>query len=453
MSFLYGDSTPSQLESNVLEHLRDAIDCAVVLLQADDRIAIGRASIATLREDEEAELSRIDLFIQGVETGMRNAAAALPEDSPAARCATRIHELVEEEKRSFRDAVRAKVKKAIAAIDADEASLRETCTAALATLLSGQAPPGSSSLLRLELAEGGAKYDAATIGTAPYGLAWTFELWIPEDSVFSTAVRVEKLGVTFELTSPQLTGWISKEVKVKPQRLDRFVVKSLAIGGSTPEDRDRVEMKLRTDLGADTGFDVELDVAQKSVKRATRVGPTDDASCGPFEVNAEDVPRLVDLAEKLRARAVELERRRMMAAEVDGALFRDQPVFAEIVKRVIANLAPIVREISDRSLTPNELVLRRLLANDRREELFLTKASLRDKYAALPEPMRELFAPLALDPTPPLPLSATVSNRPDPIVDVATPPPRVDLGVSRPRPPQVTTPGVAPDSPLDTESV
>jgi len=66
VKYLYGDSTESELESNFLELLRDAIDFSVFVLQADERIKAGKAQIATLSEEATSELGRLEAFTDGV---------------------------------------------------------------------------------------------------------------------------------------------------------------------------------------------------------------------------------------------------------------------------------------------------------------------------------------------------------------------------------------------------
>jgi hypothetical protein len=53
-----------------------------------------------------------------------------------------------------------------------------------------------------------------------------------------------------------------------------------------------------------------------------------------------------------------------------------------------------VQEIAARSLAPGELVLRRLLGGDRREEIFVSKADLKQKLEPLDGTRRALFDPL-----------------------------------------------------------
>jgi hypothetical protein len=233
-------------------------------------------------------------------------------------------------------------------------------------------------------------------------------------------------------------------VKVKAQKLDRHVVTELVI------DDENVSFKLRPEPGVDVGFDIVVNRAKDRVKM-TRVGPADDASTGAFDVHADDVKPILALAEKLRVSAAELKRGALVTATLDENPVEDLPRFAELVERLVAHIAPIVCEIADRSLTPNELVIRRALGNDRREEIFVPKATLREKYAALPKALSRVFVPLGLEradrvmSTPPAaasdepaPMRAQLAPSQPPAAPSQPPPPRVVTArpsLSRPVPP------------------
>jgi hypothetical protein len=56
-----------------------------------------------------------------------------------------------------------------------------------------------------------------------------------------------------------------------------------------------------------------------------------------------------------------------------------------------------VQSVAARSLSPTELVIKRMLADGRREEIFVERAELVRKLDPLPAAHRALFAPLGLD--------------------------------------------------------
>ena len=84
-------------------------------------------------------------------------------------------------------------------------------------------PPDATAFTRIALNAHGA-YEGSRAAKAEFGLEWTLELAIPEGLWSPPGLRVERLVPHLEIRAPQLSGWISKEVKTKPQRLERMVV-------------------------------------------------------------------------------------------------------------------------------------------------------------------------------------------------------------------------------------
>lgn len=418
MNYLYGDSTPSRLTSNFLEFLRDAMDFAVLVLEADARIKNGKARIKKLTDESRAEASRLDAFVKNVTKAIAETDKG-PPTSATAQCAGRIIAMAAEAQRATNTSLQAKLVADSEEVAGEEAEARTRCYEALATLLAPHDPPDTAVVTHVTLLANGT-YTAMMTGRAAFGLEWDCNLAMPDGNPWSTLVRVERFLAQLEIHAPQLTGWISKEVKVKAQRLERYVVTELI------DDRRTVKLKLRVEPGQDVGFDFEVNL-ETQLCHAERTGPATEKGLGPFDVPAEEMKMLVELATKLRASIADLERAELTSAKVEGRDFNEQVTYVPFVEKLIATLAPIVHEISEHSLAPTELVLRRLLGNDRREEIFVTKATLREKYAGLGEPLRELFAPLRLEDA-----RFTKASK-------ATPPKadekRAELSPSRPPPP------------------
>jgi hypothetical protein len=433
VNYLFGDSTPSALRTNFLELLRDALDFGVFVLQADESIQAGRAMVEALNEEAQEELARLDAFaaivLEAIGEGDKGDLG-----SPTATYAMQLADLARDAQRSTDVAVRGKLSADVAAIDADEAASRGACHDALFAFLAPHADAMSTepATRRIVLLESGT-YAATESGHTSFGIAWTIDLGVPQASLFAEVVRLERITPQVEIMAPQVTGWITKEVKVKPQRLERFTVTEIACGGA------HTFVKLRVEASVETGFDVEVDAG---VVKMTRVGPSDDASVGAFDVDTEGAAIIVELTDKLRASVNELESAQLREATIDGAPFAQLMPFRPLVERLVAMLAPIVREISQRSLTATELVLRRALGDDRREEFFVTKTTLREKYAPLSPQLRALFTPLGFD-APPVPSAA----RPPPPPPSEKAPARAEIKASAPSQPPMKTPSVAPPPP------
>jgi hypothetical protein len=390
-NYLYGDSSPSGLTSNFLEFLRDALDFSVHVLLADEAIKAGRARIEVLRTEAAAEEERLDAFVGTVADAILRGDKGL-EGSFTARCAARLAERCSETQAETMAAIQSQLAGDVAAVNAAENAARAGCIAALSSLLAPHVPPDATLVRRIALSPERV-YAATLSGSTSFGLTWTFDLGIAEGSTWTSPLRLERIASPIELRAPQVTGWISKEVKVRPIRIEKHVVVALETTGQ----RTRVE--LRAEPTFDSGFDFDVDLATGTVQ-AVRVAPSEDGSAGPFAIQENDASIVLALVDKLQHDASTLEPGRLIEAALDGAELRSVESFAPLVDRLVGMLAPIVREIAARSLTANELVLRRALADDRREEFFLAKSTLRDKLAVLDVPLRAHFTPLALEPRP-----------------------------------------------------
>jgi hypothetical protein len=421
VNYLFGDSTESPFATNVLEFLRDALDFAVFVLQADDQVTLDHARAAATKRQNDADLAHLAKFfgqivgsIDGADKGMA--------DSPTARCAAQLKAAILNSQGAWDGAVRGDLEAAIGHIQAEEAALRAECRRALATLLFTHDPPGAAISKRVLLQS--RTYQAMLLGDSTFGLGWTIELLVPES--WSGPVRVEPFMPALEIRAPQTSGWLMKEVTLRPQKLERHFLTELVC------DRDSTTFKLRAEPDVEAGFDVTSAAAGVS---AARIGPKDDPAVGGFELEPEDVQALRSLAQKLDEWVSGLARQTLLSAFFDGTDFVTLPKFAPMVQRLVATLTPIVGEIARRSPTPNELVIRRLLADNRREEVFVSKATLRAKYAELPEAERGLFAPLGLEPPKaPVPPPAVRERKPSvPRAEVA-PSVRPPKFTSRPPP-------------------
>ncbi len=433
MSYLYGDSTPSPLRSNFLEFLRDAIDFGVFVLLADGRIRQGKRDIVKFERAANEEIARLEALGEITINAIGQAPFGIP-GSATSNCAQELRRLTDGAVMQACATVRGQLAQSIGEVNAREAAQREECLKALEKLLLPHDPWDAITdrriVLRGEL-PGEMRYAGRATGVAGCGWGWTIDLSVPEGHPLAQPMRIERLVPELEVCVPDMSGWLKKEVKVKPQRLERLYVTELYV------DADVVRAKLRVEPNNDVGFNLDVSTTEPRVKMA-RTGAKDQAIAGSFEVRAEDVAALVLLSDKLRACANELPRAGLAEATYDEAPFKEHPNLREIVERLVGDMTPIVRNISDHSLTPTELVIKRLLADDRREEIFVSKAALREKLAPLAGEVRTVFDSLALMPALPqstaAPMPIAVSVPPE----MVTQPPASSQVVMRAESPAVT---------------
>src|SRR5581483_7435261 len=261
------------------------------------------------------------------------------------------------------DRVRAGVAADQSKVDAQAAGEREQCMQALGALLMRHDLPEWSIDLRLEQ-QGGQRYVAWLTGHAPFGLDATLELEVPPTHLMAHVLRVDKLVERLEVHAPEEGGWIRKEVKLRPQRLEKEYLTEVRITG------EETTLSLR---------------AEAPRVRLKRVGEGASTDAAPFELSDADAQRVVELQEKLVLGCAELapSRKRLADARLDGKPLSEHAEPRVMAERLIETITPTVQEIGRRSLTPTELVLKRQLDGGRREEIFVSRDELRLKLAPL----------------------------------------------------------------------
>jgi hypothetical protein len=419
MPFLYGDSTPSTLEINYIDFLRDALDFSAQVLGADERQGVNVARAGELRRAAEIEVARLESFGDAIARAVEVAGGGAP-DSPTTQCALGVKRSAADLVRNAIDRVRAAAEGEIAQRAAQAERDRGAAAQALGTLVLRHDLPDATTEVRVALADA-SRYVARLHVHALGDLNAVIDLDIAADNPFAHALRVDKVVERLEVHAPEISGWLRKEVKLKPQRLDKEYITELVVSGNDT----RISLRASLD-GAGAGYDV---VVRRQSPRVslTRVG--EGAELPAFDLTDDDETKMLDLEEKLVGAAGELidARRALAEATLGGQPLVGHPAARTMVERLVEKMAPIVQEIARRSQTQTELVLKRLLDNGRREEIFISRDELERKFDGLSGEARAILASLGLsEPARIVAVSASLSPAPasvaPPPVVVAPPP-------------------------------
>jgi hypothetical protein len=424
MAFLFGDLSPAPFTTNFLEELRDVIDFAASIAEADQRIVTADATRETLRKRADEDAATLEALVRSV-LAAAEAADKGSEDSLAGTLAAEIAAIVVARHEVASAALTAKLAEAVRALEASTMVARTDYFVLLEEYLLARLPPGATETVRVELVatkKDERRYAAELVGRSDLGLDWSIELVVPEDNLWKAPLRVDRVADGLAILVPQLSGLIKKEVKLKKQKLDRHFVTKIVRDDAT------VHFELRSEIGEGEGFDISAALEDDGLV-VVKVGEAGDVTVGPFDVAAEDKTALLALASRLRDMAGELAKKRLVAASFDGLPFdgtnhEAQPRLVELVSRLVAKLAPLVDEIAARSRSQDELVLRVKLADARREEIFMPKARLRENLAPLDEAHRKLFRAFAsaLDAQPPADMPSAEAAVPPQSVRSEVPP-------------------------------
>jgi hypothetical protein len=385
LRYLFGDSTESELEFDYLAFLREVIDCAVVMAECEVTLGV------TVEDRRMRELETAAVVAAVVELGRRAAQVVGPPGSdqastPVGRCAaaiaTAIREAVDRESLQARAALAAECEE----MDRQDERQRGRARNVLEKLLRVHDLPGADKSLEVVWSATGTR--ATLCQRTSFAVEAVLLLDIPVGSVLGVDLRVDKLADGVEIHTHETAGWLKKSDKVVPHKLGRYQVASVRVGS------EATTVRLRSGPEANAvGF-----VVTSGRNGDLSVEPSGGGSGREVALDDRARPGLRLLVERLETavRALADNRSGLVSIEIDGtpiAQHGHPRVFAE---RLIAVIAPTVHQIAQRSRSPGELVLRRPLGDNRREEIFISTADLLKRLDGLPLHAREVFAPLQL---------------------------------------------------------
>jgi hypothetical protein len=388
MTYLFGDSSPSNLDIDYIEFLREALDFSVQVLAAHERMMQGAARAVELKLQGDAEVGRLESLGAALARSVEAFDIGTAE-STTAQCAGALLRGAAETVTSAIERVRAAAAGEIGKLDDEARRDRERCGEALGVFLKRHDLPQMTSELRLEQ-QGGNGYAGRLYARALDGLQAVVELEIPPSHLFGSVVRVDKLVERLEVHAPESGGWLRKEVKLRAQRLDKEYITAVVASAN------ETQVRLRTAAdGSGVGFDLTIPANGVRVS-LRRVGEASELP--PFDLDETDSSKLRELKDKILEATADLRRARKALVE---AALGDKPLAEarepkQIVERLVAEMAPVVREIAKRSLAPTELVLKRQTGDGRREEIFVSRRDLQVKLKLLSAASRAVFAPLEL---------------------------------------------------------
>jgi hypothetical protein len=380
MRYLMGDSSESNLDFNYLAFLREVIDCAAVLAEAEVTLA-SNVDYGRTREKETAAVVAAVEDLGKRATQLVGPVAKEQGATPVGRCAALIANAVREAVEKESSQARATLATAREEMSKEDQRLHARTREVLGKLLRAHDLPGAEK--ELEVVWTGSAVKAMMRQRTGFGVEALISLEIPAGSIFAPDLRVDRIAEAVEVHALEAGGWLKKSDKLVPHKLGRYQVIRVSVGTTT-----LVRLRSGTDVAA--VFDLKVRNGAIAIDR-TSGGPSD------FTIDDKDRPALKLLVDRLEAATRLLETRSgLMSIEIDGKLLAEHGHPRVLAERLVTAIAPTVQKIARHSRSPGELVLRRLLADDRREEVFISTGELLKRFDALPAPAREIFAALGL---------------------------------------------------------
>ncbi|MBK7198864.1 MAG: hypothetical protein IPH80_41000 [Myxococcales bacterium] len=401
--YRYGDGTPFPFDDNVIDLLPAVIDACAAMFGAAAHLDGLRAKAKDARRDADAEGAELAGLAQALEAAVAPLRPALGKDASAVQeAAQRALDGARQALAGARAGLERKVAQAAAEPRLDRA-LAVSFTAA-AALFAKRALPRTAWSWAWK-ASGGSD---ATATSARFGMA--FDLTEPP---WPGPVRLATLAPTAALRLPR------RKLIGKPA-LARIALDRAALLEAR-KDGAQVTLVLREHAHKPSpGWRLISPRADAPEVTAVLLDERGGASRHEELLSGDDAAAVGALVAAVdAAMTVALAHRKTREVTLGGTELRALTDPAEPGRALLELLAPTIRGISERSRVPGELSLKRDLGQGRREELFVARAALIEKYAALPPPYRALFDAAGL--------GRDAAERPSLPVAVPIPAPDVEL--------------------------
>ena len=389
MTYLFGDSTPSELELDFLDFSRRAVTAAVKLLAVANRLAALRSEETGHVREADADVVRLEALgralIGVLEPHVQDTAAGAP-----AACADAITEAASHQVGEAVRSIRAKLAAARGRLELEVRRERGLAARALEALLLVHPLPHARGEVQARLGADG-RYRAELRMSSSSGISAALTLGIPSGHELARAVPVRSLSDHACVRVVESGGVLRRQPREVVKELARYLVAELI------HHADATVVRLRRSANLEQpGFDLVFD-ADSAEPRAVQVEAAGGAR-HTLRVALEDAPALWALRTRLVAAAHDLAERRsgLVRVHLDGNPLASSADPAALATRLIRAMAPTLREIDRRGGMRDEYVLTAVHHDGRREQRSLAKAALRALVAQLPPARRVVFAPLGL---------------------------------------------------------
>ena len=386
-TYVYGDSTPFPYDMDFIRTIDDAVTCCVSLLEAETSIVEAQDQ-ATLAEQARQE-ERVHLLDMGnsVRDAIMNERANARTDrvvQTGTRLLAAARATVEGQvallERETEEAVNEAKKKVAAA--------RAEVHLAIESFLAVHDVPKTDVELSLVCSDEGA--GAIVTTNASYGLQASFEVAIPDGHAWRKTRRVREICEGTIINPPKRVGVIKKRIEPRAFKLDDLYVRSFVI---SPE---KGKITFNKKPQKPDCAEIELDFRGEITRVFFRaIDPKTNLKGDVYELTPDDRTVILRLWRFITAACEDLRKARKA---MKRALFEGRPIVdvspETLCRRIVAVLAPIVREIARRAGARGELSLRRALGAWERHESFITCEELVSRTYDLPVHARRILDPI-----------------------------------------------------------
>jgi len=378
--YRYGDGTPFPLEENFIETLTKAVESCTAafapLADLDER----RERAREARREADREVGRLEDLEKTVSAAI---APYLPTDlkkvGTTQAVAQKLTQLAKSEVATARAQVDARVRQL-----EQQASGRTASAAVLKALhpfFEQQQLPKAQWIMSWDVRGAEPAADAvATAGriTASFALA-------PDP--YRGPIRVEQLaeGVIVHMLKKGVFG----KAKPAPVDLGKYVMVAYERAAKAQvvtlkENPNKASTGLRFAVGDGGATWVSI-------------SPAGDAEGEPNPLDLDDVAPIRKLVERAQAAFKDLiDNRTLVDLSYGGRSIGELDEPRVVPLELLQQLTPLARTIREKSRMSGELVLKRDIGDNRREELFVPRATLAHQFARLPHEYRRPFEEMGI---------------------------------------------------------
>ncbi len=386
-TYVYGDSTPFPYDMDFIRTIDDAVTCCVALLEAETSIveAQDQATLAEqARQEERVHLSDLGNSVRDAIMHERSNARSERVVQTGTRLLSAARATVESQmallEKETEEAVNEAKKKVAAA--------RAEVHLAVESFLAVHDVPKTDVELSLVCSDEGA--GAIVTTTASYGLQASFDVAIPDSHAWRKTRRVREVCEGTVINPPKQVGILKKRIEPRPFKLDDLYVRSFVIGP------DKGKITFNKKPQRPDCAEIELDFRGEVTRAIFRpIDPKTNAKGDVYELTPDDRTVVLRLWRFITAACEDLCKARKA---MKRALFEGRPIVdvspETLCRRIVAVLAPIVREIARRAGARGELSLRRALGAWERHESFITCEELLSRTYDLPVHARRILDPI-----------------------------------------------------------
>jgi hypothetical protein len=384
--YRFGDGTPFPLRENFIETLVAAIDCCVAIYQIEARIEENEARVREARRRAVDEQRRLDALHSLLENALAPLLANKEHRTGRAseQAAARIFESATSIIKNSRAGVARR--RETAEHEIVPAEVKAGVAAALGQFFCRHQLPRTEWNARWQ-ASGDEPAAAEISAHATRELELLFRA-APIEGFWARPVAMA------DLFKGPVTAQVANGSRTRSIRLDPTVLTEVHAGAG----REAMVLRESTKRPA-AGLHILMPRSGEAGPLVVQLDKHDQSRGQPFYLDEASAGAVLGAWRAIERELPDLVtcRDQLTAARLSGRDVSEIEHPGQLAELILMAIAPLVREMRMRSRVPGELILKRDLAADRREEMFVPRQALWDKLSELSPRHRQLFEAMGLN--------------------------------------------------------